>query len=240
MQQAKPIIGITLDFQHEGGYSSFPWYALRENYFKAVEDAGGIPIGIPYCHDAITSYMSMINGLVVPGGPHDINPEEYGEFTKHEKVMEKQYRTSFDRIIIQAALDLKKPLLTICAGEQMLNVVLGGSLWQHIPDDIPEALNHELSATPHLAAHTIIIDKDTLLYDIAGVEEAWVNSTHHQAVNRVGQGLIVNARAPDGVVEGIELKDHPFCLGVEWHPEHSSVEFDRAIFKRLIVESLRA
>jgi putative glutamine amidotransferase len=239
MTKSKPLIGITLDHKDNGGYSPFPWYALRENYFRVVEEAGGIPVAIPYCDEAIPTYLSLISGLLVPGGSHDIDPADYGESWCHNRVVTNTYRTRFERMIMQGALELSKPLLGICAGQQLLNVLRGGSLIQHIPDAIENCLTHEASSTPDLAVHPVKIIKGTVLFDIAGVEDIHVNSTHHQAVKEVGRGLIVNAVAPDQVIEGIEDPNKPFCLGIEWHPEYITSEIDRAIFMRFILEASR-
>src|SRR5436309_3282489 len=96
MIKGKPIIGITLDHQENGGYSNFAWYALRENYFHAVINTGGLPIGIPFCIEAISYYINMIDGLIIPGGKHDIDPKDYGEAWVHERVEIKSYRSNFD------------------------------------------------------------------------------------------------------------------------------------------------
>jgi putative glutamine amidotransferase len=238
-KQDKPIIGITFDHQPGGGYSLFPWYALRENYFKTVEEAGGVPVGIPYCHELIPTYLNMIDGLLVPGGDHDIDPSVYGDNWCHDSVTINHHRFDFDSAIMKAALEMQLPVLGICAGQQLINVIHGGTLIQHIPDAVVTPFNHQASHAPHEPMHTVKIIKDTLLYEIVGVEELWVNSTHHQAVKELGHNLILNALAPDGIIEGIEATNQRFCLGVEWHPEHGTTESDRVIIKRFIHEAAR-
>ncbi len=233
----KPYIGVNLDHEPAGGYSDFPWYALRQNYFDAIEHAGGIPVGLTYQFDLIESYLDLIQGLLVPGGFFDIHPSQFGEDEVHETVVTKDRRTRFDLGMTKGALERDIPFLGICAGEQLLNVVRGGSLIQHIPDTIPDALEHEQKTPRDQPTHSIEIVPGTLLHEIAGSTQAMVNSTHHQAVRHAGENLVINARAPDGVIEGIEDPSLRFCLGVEWHPEYESTDLDRRIFKRFIQEA---
>ena len=116
----------------------------------------------------------------------------------------------------------------------MLNVALGGTLIQHIPDAIPDALAHEQKNPPTEAGHVIDIIPQTLLSEIVGVPEMPVNTSHHQSVDRLGDGAVINARASDGVIEGFEVPAHPFCLGVQWHPEFIVSPEDRKIFTHFV------
>ncbi len=229
----RPIIGVTLDAEEAGGYSPFPWYALRKEYFKVLQRLGATPIALPHEIDAIEHYLTLIDGLVLTGGDVDIPPELYGE-TSHESVVTKEGRTAFEWKLAQAALAKNLPILGICAGQQLLNVILGGTLHQHIPDAIPNALEHQQPTPRNQPWHAITITADTLLHRITGTTLMQVNSNHHQAVKDVGKNVIVNATAPDGVIEGIESTAHRFCLGVEWHPEHEISPEDSAIFQALI------
>jgi putative glutamine amidotransferase len=131
-------------------------------------------------------------------------------------------------------VERNKPVLGICGGEQLLNVVLGGTLIQHIPDRIPGALEHEQKNARTEPGHEIAIVPATLLHRIAGVEKAAVNTAHHQAVAKVAPGAVVNATTSDGVIEGIELPAHPFCLGVQWHPEYFVSPIDKKIFDAFV------
>ena len=126
------------------------------------------------------------------------------------------------------------PLLGICGGEQLLNIVLGGTLIQHVPDEVPGALPHEQPNPRTEPGHVVKVMPGTLLHRICGTTEIAVNSTHHQAVKAVGDGVAVNARAPDGVIEGIEVAERRFCLGVQWHPEYSIGAGDDRIFDAFI------
>ncbi len=235
----KVVIGITLDFETKPGYSVYPWYALRENYSKAISHQNAIPLLLPHEEACAEDYADMIDGLVLTGGDFDIDPSLYGAAFKHEKVTTKHTRTQFEIALTKAMLKRNKPILGICAGEQLLNVLLGGTLIQHIPDSYPNCLEHEQKNPRHEPGHSITVEQNTLLHRIVGTQNMDVNSSHHQAVATVGPDVVINAVAPDGVIEGIEYTKHPFCLGVEWHPEYESSEQDRAIF-RALVEAARA
>ena len=136
--------------------------------------------------------------------------------------------------ITEIALIRDIPILGICGGEQLLNVALGGSLIQDIPNKISGALAHEQPNPRNEAGHSVRIMKGTILRDIIGADEINVNSAHHQAVAEVGQTAIVNALAPDGVVEGIEAPSKRFCIGVQWHPEFHVTARDNKIFAAFI------
>jgi len=232
MQQ--PIIGITLDHEQSGDYNSLPYYALRENYFSAVAELGAVPLALPHHPKYAQTYLEHIDGLIVSGGAFDVSPALYGAATMHETVTTKNKRTDFEIAMIKGALKQNMPLLGICGGEQLLNVLLGGTLIQHIPDTIPTALEHEQSATRTKPSHSVAIKEGTLLHKITNVLEMQVNSSHHQAVETVGKGVVISATAPDGVIEAIEYTEHPFCLGVEWHPEYLISNADANIIKALI------
>lgn len=219
-QNRPPRIGITLDYEEAQTYSKKPWYALRENYCAAVARHGALPIPLPHEVDMAEQYLDLIDGLLITGGAFDVSPELYGEKTSHEKTTTKNRRTSFEYAITKGALARDIPILGICGGEQLLNVVLGGTLIQHIPDSVAGALEHEQKNPRDEAGHSIKIAGGTLLSRIVGTAEMNVNSAHHQAVLAVAPEAIINATAPDGVIEGIELPSQTFCLGVQWHPEY--------------------
>ena len=227
---ATPVIGLTLDSEPAGGYAAFPWYAIRENYCAAVTEAGGLPILLPHEPAQAEAYLERLDGLIVTGGDFDVDPSLFGSGERHPTVTTKDRRTTFELAITRSALEADRPILAICGGEQLLNVALGGSLIQHIPDEIDAALAHEQPGPRDQPGHSVELVAGSLLARICGAETLAVNSAHHQAVKDPGEGLRVNAKAPDGVIEGIEGPDRRFCLGLQWHPEFGITSADRAIF----------
>lgn len=234
---SRPIIGITLDHEEPGGYSKFPWYALRQNYADAVIRAGGLPVPLSHDPELVEPWLDRIDGLVITGGNFDIDPALFGDDNRHETVMLKERRTGFEFGITRGALERDMPVLGICGGQQLLNVVLGGTLIQHIPDSVPNCLAHEQPNPRDEAGHSVSVKPGTLLHDIAGVEELQVNSAHHQAARDVGDGVVINSYAPDGVIEGIEDSRYRFCLGVQWHPEFDISTADQKIFDAMVKET---
>jgi putative glutamine amidotransferase len=235
---AQPVIGLTLDHEPPGGYSKTqPWYALRENYCAAVSAAGGLPVLLPHEPTRAGDYLALLDGLIVTGGAFDVDPKLFGAKTRHESVSTKDRRTEFELAVCRGALKSDKPVLGICGGEQLMNVALGGTLIQHIPDEVKGALAHEQPNPRTQPGHSVKIPKDTLLHRITGALALEVNSAHHQAVKQVAPGLVVDAVAPDGVIEGIEDPKRRFCLGVQWHPEYLLSEGDKRIFSAFIAAS---
>lgn len=231
---ASPVIGITLDSEGPGGYSRFPWYAARRNYSSAVAAAGGLPFMLPHEPGRAGEYAERISGLVITGGAFDIDPAMFGAAARHPSVTLKEGRTDFERAVTEAALARDLPVLGICGGHQLLNVVLGGTLVQHIPDEVEGALAHEQPNPRDEPGHGVAVAEGTLLRRLAGAAALEVNSAHHQAAAATGPGVVVNATAPDGVVEGIEAPARRFCLGVQWHPEFGVSAADAAIFRALV------
>ncbi len=230
----RPAIGITLDSEEAGGYSKFPWYALRRNYCGAIADAGGTPLPLPHEVGLVSDYLDRINGLVITGGAFDVDPALFGAATRHATVTLKSRRTQFELALIQGALDRDMPILGICGGQQLLNVALGGTLIQHIPDEVPECLAHEQPNPRDQAGHRVSVVPGTLLASVTGQLGFDVNSAHHQAVARTAPGCVVNARADDGVIEGIEDPSRRFCIGVQWHPEFIISPADTALYRAFI------
>jgi len=233
------LIGVTLDSEQPGGYSRYPWYALRQNYCEAISKAGAAPLCLPHDVAAVKTYLATCAGIVVTGGGFDVDPQLYGQSTMHETVLLKPNRTIFELALIKGALERSMPILGICGGEQILAVALGGTLLQHIPDDVPAALEHSPDGAIHdpsgtAAAHQIEITAGSLLHHITGVRQMGVNSSHHQAVKTAGSVLQISATAPDGVIEAIEHPSHPFCLGVQWHPEYYRCAEDQRIFAAFV------
>jgi putative glutamine amidotransferase len=174
----------------------------------------------------------------VTGGGFDVDPAIFGAETRHPTIKTKDRRTQFELAVTRQALSADKPVLGICGGQQLLNVALGGTLIQHIPDEVPGALAHK-QANGNTPGHLVRFTEGTRLREIAGCAEAPVNSTHHQAVKAPAPGLLVDATAPDGIIEGIEDPCRRFCIGVQWHPEYAISEADLRLFAAFI-EAARA
>jgi putative glutamine amidotransferase len=236
---AQPVIGLTLDSEPPGGYSKLPWYALRQNYCSAVARAGGLPILLPHEPEQAQAYLRLIDGLVVTGGAFDVDPTLFGAGERHPTVTTKEQRTEFELAITRLAVKADMPVLGICGGQQLLNVALGGTLIQHIPDEVQGALAHEQKNPRTEPGHTVRLAEGTKLREIAGAGEIPVNSAHHQAVKAPGPGLVVDATAPDGVIEGIEDPRRRFCIGVQWHPEYGISEADNRLFAAFIAAARR-
>ena len=219
----RPSIAITPYFTTPTPEAPFPKYDLKAAYADAVSRAGGLPFILPYSEDRalIDQYLDRVSGLLITGGAFDIPPEAYGETPKAGLGELKPGRTHFELAVLRVALQRKIPVLGICGGMQLLNVAFGGSLVQDIGTEIANAKPHEQKHDRTQPQHPIeVVDHSVLAECVGGKGQLMVNSTHHQAVKAVGQGLMASAHAPDGVVEAIEIqaKDQ-FVLGVQWHPE---------------------
>jgi len=231
-----PVIGIPLDSESGGEdeYSKFPWYALRHNYISAVVKAGGLPLLLPHEPSLLDIYIDDIDGLLIPGGNFDVDPAMYGATTTHDTVTTKGGRTTFEMAMLQGAMKRDTAILGICGGQQLLHVALGGTLIQHIPDELPNALAHEQPNPRDEVGHDAEVFEGTMLHDIIGETHIQVNSAHHQAVRDEPVGVKINARSPDGIIEGIEATNMTFCLGIQWHPEFEITATDVRIFAAFI------
>jgi len=210
----RPRIGLTLDVDAEGRR-----YLLKREYADAVWRAGGLPVPLVHPPGAEAgALVAEIAGLVVTGGAFDVPPELYGEARLPACGPSKPERTAVELALLRAALARGLPVLAVCGGMQLLAVARGGALWQDLPSQLG-AQGHEQPPPKDLPSHEVAVAPGTLLARLVGAEPLRVNSTHHQAVKEPGEGVAVTARAPDGVVEAIELPGLPFALGVQWHPE---------------------
>jgi putative glutamine amidotransferase len=230
---SRPLIGITTRLSAE------ETFYLRRYYAEAVEGAGGAPVYIPLIPDRayLSALCERLDGLVLSGSNSDLDPVYYGEEPHQKLGAVLPERDETDLILLEVAEQRVMPVLGICFGMQSLNVARGGSLIQDLASQTPEALKHEQGQIVNRPSHHIRIEPSSLLAELASSEKARVNSSHHQAINKVGRDLQVIARAPDGVIEAIiDTRSDRFALGVQWHPEvgWEKDEFSQAIFKKFI------
>lgn len=214
---ARPLIGITVDV---GGLERDGKFTLNSSYADAITSAGGIPLMLPPVEDLETTrrYVELCDGFVFSGG-RDISPARYGDAEEHPTLkLLNPRRENFDISLIKAVFEAGKPILGVCLGSQELNVAMGGGLMQDIPSQTSTTINHK----PGNSAlhHEIEITTGSLLHDVVSTTSLQVNSIHHQASDRLGSGVVVMARAPDGIVEAFQVTTaKAFCVGVQWHPE---------------------
>lgn len=231
----KPIIGITTMHEIEIEKS----FTLESNnYLRAVEAAGGVPLFLPITEELedIKSYLNIIDGIVFTGGG-DISPLKYGENPLQIEFSINNLRDNFEFNLFLEAYNMDMPILGICRGAQLINVALGGSLYQDINLQFSNCHGHMQSELQvYDFFHQVIIDKDSKLFDIFKSRELEVNSFHKQAIKALGDNLKVTATAKDGIIEGIEGISRKFLVGVQWHPEDLSLKHKDFVklFKALI------
>ncbi len=231
-----PIIGITTSVNEDESVLQ-----MNRSYPAAIAQAGGLPVLLPLTGSgaAIGYYAAMCDGLLLSGGD-DIDPSAYGEAQSWRCGTVNPPRDAFELALCREFLRLRKPILAICRGIQLLNVALGGTLYQDLQSELPDSLAHQQKQLPRYTSHPATIAEGSLLSGICGTEAIAVNSHHHQAVAIPGHGLTITATAPDGVIEAIELPGHPFCLGVQWHPERLWDQPDTKIHARLFTAFVEA
>ena len=232
----KPLIAIvTLYDEKLESYWMLPGYAL------GLEEAGAAPVVLPLTSDPeeLLRYAQTFDGFLFPGG-HDLDPALYGQAPSEKLGPLVPQRDAMEKALFPLALETGKPLLGICRGIQLFNVMLGGTLWQDLPTQRPSDVQHHETPPYDKVAHMVDVVPGTPLHKAVGLAQMPVNSYHHQALKDMGRGLQVAATAPDGVVEAVYLPEHKFALAVQWHPEFSrlSDENSRKIF-RAFVEACR-
>ena len=202
-----PVIGISSGRSESGAAT------LSANYTDAVVRAGGVPVIFPTVADSAlaSTLIRMVDGVIFSGGA-DLDPSYYGETVWNETVEVDTLRDVSDLMLMRAALAAHKPVMCICRGEQLMNVVLGGSLYQDIPTQVDTLVKHGGGAW-----HKIGVEKESVLYRLFGQDSLTVNSFHHQAVKKVAPGVRVTAYAPTGIVEAYEYGDR--LIAFQFHPE---------------------
>ncbi len=231
----KPIIGINAEYRSEqGGQPAFSYVAA--GYYDAIARAGGIPVVLPPAanEEGIRQLLDHMDGFVLVGGG-DLDPRNDG-FMLHSttKPMEAR-REQFDRILTAEIAERRLPVLAVGAGMQLLNVICGGNLFLHIPEDIPGCLPHRDSQDPN-HRHSLVIESDSLIGRVYGEGEIRVTSRHHMAMDEIAPGFRATARCQDGVIEVIESEMIDwFAVGTQFHPECSAASaLDIRIFEELI------
>ncbi len=221
-RDSPPLIGITA--RHGQTSEHLPAVLLLRPYVTAIVEAGGVPILIPpdLPEEGWRTLLERLDGILFSGGA-DIAIERYGG-QPHPAVYLDPIRDDLELPLMQAALAADKAVLGICRGCQVMNVALGGTLYTHIADQLPGALQHDQhngdSPLPFEAlTHIVQIESDSQLAHILGTCSVQVNSLHHQGIKDLAPGLRATAFAPDGLIEGIELPGHRFALAIQWHPE---------------------
>ena len=213
----KPLIAIVSHVADNA--FGMPSNSIALAYTDSIERAGGLPLILPFTRnrDILPDFVSKIDGVLIPGGI-DVDPAFYGEKGIEALGSVDPDLDLFQMAVLNAAMAQKKPVLGICRGIQLINVALGGSLFQDIRMQLgPESLNHMQKSIHFDVDHPATIEPDSRLHELFG-PEIMVNSRHHQSIKTPGRDLIITAKAPDGVVEAAEHKTLPIDL-VQWHPE---------------------
>jgi putative glutamine amidotransferase len=232
---AKPIIGITAgryNVPPPAGGPERPLMACGIRHVEAVLRSGGAAVMLPRTTDTevVAAVLPALDGLYLSGGG-DISSLVYGEEPHPASMLQDPERDAMELEAVRLAVGVGLPVLAVCRGLQVLNVALGGTVLQDIPTQVPNAVQHYAVAADRVLLHTVDVDPDSLLATVFGETSLAVSSLHHQAVGAVADGLRVNCRARDGIIEGLEARDGRPILGVQCHPEARDVDY--APFRRL-------
>ena len=234
---ARPRIGITMRIEPDTNR-----FYLGRHYSEAVEAAGGLPVHLPLITSSefIAATMNSLDGILLPGSDSDVDPLRYGQ-DPHPKLGRVQpEKDETDLLVLDEIERRGMPLFAICFGVQVLNVSRGGTLIQDIESQWPDAIKHEQGPPRDRPSHKVRILAESIVGQSLPMEEATVNSHHHQAIETLGRELKATAWASDGLIEAIEdLRDDRFVLGVQWHPELGWERdvLSRALFARFVAEA---
>jgi putative glutamine amidotransferase len=231
----KPLIGIGSDINVTPGKRDRAF--AYTTYVDSIRRAGAVPVVIPPQPENARELVETLDGILLAGGD-DCDPAVYGEAKHHTVEPMDERRQESDLALARIARQRGIPTLGICLGVQVMNVAAGGTLIQDIDSQMETEIEH-VSEPEDRARHDVLIEDNTRLASILGGREFVVNSSHHQAINRIGDGLRVTAHAPDGIVEGLEDPRHPFYVGVQWHPEDMPREESASKIFRAFVEAAR-
>lgn len=220
----KPLIGVTCRTHvfppREAGASSGTAFLGQTECADCIVRAGGNPVFLPsvVSDDYVAQVLHAIDGVLVAGGDDD-DPARYGQEPHAKLGFVDHVKGRFESELIRRALAAGVPILGLCGGHQVLNVACGGTLHQDIAACTGSTMGHSAAMTEPRPSHTVQIASGSRLHAVYGEQKIRVNSSHHQAVDRLGEGLTATAHAPDGIVEAIERPGEPFVMGVQWHPE---------------------
>jgi len=232
----RPLIGITCRTRviasKAQGLDSSTAFEGQKTCVDCIVRAGATPVLLPSVENSgyIEGILRVLDGVLVAGGD-DADPALFGEEPHRKLGFVDDLKGRFEAALMRAALEARLPLFGICGGVQMLNVVCGGTLHQDIASCTGSTLQHQTVTTEPRPSHSIELVPGTRLYDVLGQTHLRVNSTHHQAINALGDGLEATAHAPDGIIEALERPGDPFLLGVQFHPE--SLAAREPVFQRL-------
>lgn len=230
-----PLIGITADLL-VGKRDNNPKSVLDAGYADGVIAAGGVPVLLQAQtrEEILEQYLERLDGIVFSGGG-DLNPRKLGKRPHPSIRMMQPRREESDRLLMKMVIERKIPTLCIGVGMQLMNVLFGGSLYTHLPEDMPRGMPHHDTLDP-THRHIVFVTPRTRLEQIYGEGEIRVNSAHHQGIRTLGKGLRSGALSPDGLIEAIESTDPDwFMVGVQWHPEsQSSSALDRQLFEGFV------
>jgi putative glutamine amidotransferase len=234
----RPVIGITTGGRSEKTINSIHYdehYHLPALYVDAVRRAGGLPVLLPPGEPNWRDWLDVVDAVIISGGA-DVNPAEYGGDTQHSQLTTIDLERDASEITLARYVAQQKqiPTLCVCRGMQLLNVALGGSLHEHIPDVREQDIHR--GPTGGWAVQKATVDSESLLARVMGTTEVETYSGHHQAADQIALGLQVVATAPDGIVEALELNGHSWLIAVQWHPEVTaeSDPTQQAIFDALV------
>lgn len=224
MPSKEPKIGITQSATDLAGVYRWPSrYAfdfLKTEYHRSISDAGGIPLPLVNAFDikVMKEYMELIDGLLVIGGD-DMDPKYFGQKPHKSIIMTSPRRDNFELKTIRLALNKNIPVFGICRGHQVINIALGGTIYQDLSCAPFKTLKHADPKEKKNRFHTVKIEKGTILSEIIGGGSIEVNSSHHQIIDKIAKKLVASAYSSDGVIEGLEGPDYRFLVTVQWHPE---------------------
>lgn len=239
---SRPVVLVptrtsTRDDPDMGG--GLPIQTMNQAYLSALKGAGALPVLVPVGSE-LPAELGWADGLVLPGGV-DVDPKRYGA-TPHPTSEWDPALDDLEFDLTNWALTARVPILGICRGLQVLNVALGGTLWQDLPSERPAGVAHPRIGPRNRLVHELLVEPGTRLQDILGGERFMVNSLHHQGIDRLGEGLVASARSEDGLVEGIEIANGQYVVGVQFHPEELAPEhqFAALLFRSFVAECAQA